>query len=238
MTTIACMSDIHNRQGKFICPPADILVVAGDLTSMGEGHEIRNFGKWLAETPYRYKIVVAGNHDWGFQRNDVRSREFLGDGKNGVIYLRDSGVTIADPDITNHAIKFWGSPWQPEFCGWAFNVDHDTVAGYEEWARGRSATMAPPPITLEDYWAGIPDDTNVLITHGPAAGMLDECPDGRKVGSRSLWDRIMKVRPKLHVCGHIHHSRGIVHFDGITFVNAAICDELYRPVNPVQVIEL
>ena len=232
MVKIACMSDIHNRQKKIVCPEADILVIAGDLTGMGETREIAEFGKWLKDTPYAHKIVVAGNHDWGFQRNKDAARKAIGDGENGVIYLEDSGVEI-------EGLKFWGSPWQPEFCNWAFNVDYDYMHDWEKSKILKPNQKGPrTDKALQEYWSMIPEDTDVLITHGPPYMMLDKCPDGRAGGSRSLWERVLDVRPELHVFGHIHHSRGVKQFDGITFVNASICDEQYRPFNEVIVIEL
>jgi Icc-related predicted phosphoesterase len=91
-------------------------------------------------------------------------------------------------------------------------------------------------------WGFIPDDTNILIVHGPAYGILDECPDGARVGCPVLLERINELKSLGHlkavITGHIHHAAGREVHDGIQFVNAAICDEQYKAVNPVITIDI
>jgi len=103
--------------------------------------------------------------------------------KNATCYLENSGVEI-------DGVKFWGSPWQPEFFNWAFNLP-----------RGRR---------LAEIWALIPDDTEVLITHTPPYGILDRVDSGEHVGCEDLRRALQRVKPKVHVFGHIHEDRGVV----------------------------
>jgi Icc-related predicted phosphoesterase len=124
--------------------------------------------------------------------------------EKGVHYLFDSGVEI-------DGVNFWGSPWQPEFFNWAFNLP-----------RGEK---------LAEKWALIPGNTDILITHGPAHGMLDWVPNGQRVGCEDLFQRIMDIQPKIHVCGHIHCSYGQKSFHGVEFINASVLGERYTHEN-------
>ncbi len=115
--------------------------------------------------------------------------------------------------------KIWGSPQTPRFFDWAFMYSR----GYAPWEQ-------------------IPDDTDILITHGPPYGHGDYVPrDNRVVGCIELLNRVAKVKPKLHIFGHIHEGRGITRSDGIpgtAFINASIVDGDYRPIYKPWVIEL
>ena len=128
----------------------------------------------------------------------------------GVHYLQDSEVTI-------DGIKFYGSPWQPEFYNWAFNLP-----------RGEK---------LAQKWAEIPDNTDVLITHGPAYGILDYAPMGGHVGCEELYKRISDIKPKIHVCGHIHNSYGQKTIDGIEFLNASVLNDRYEYAHKPIVVD-
>lgn len=171
--------------------------------------------KWVAHYPHRHKLVIAGNHDWLFQNAPTDAAALIPD---GVTYLQDSGMVI-------EGIKFWGSPWQPAFHDWAFNLN-----------RGR---------VIAEKWKLIPDDTQVLITHGPPFGILDRLIEtfgkpGSQVGCEDLTHRINALRSlRLHVFGHIHHSYGQeTDWKGRIFVNASIVDENYRRAHPPIVIDL
>lgn len=215
-----CLSDTHLRH-NFKVPEGDVLLHAGDATWKGNESELVKFIGWFASHPHKHKVFVAGNHDWGFQEDRAKWEEALKHG--GITYLQDSGVTI-------DGFKIWGSPWQPEFCNWAFNLPRHTTE-----LRGR--------------WALIPDDTDVLITHGPPKGILDRT-NGRydapeNVGCYDLRERVSNLhRLKLHVFGHIHCAYGsdtrALREGGqvVRFVNASVCDENYDPTNPVQVVEI
>ena len=202
------ISDTHGKHEYLtskgynnILGSGDVLVHAGDISMMGKQHEIKNFLDWFSNTEYTHKIFIAGNHDWGFELVDDIAPEYK---ERGVHYLFDSGVEI-------EGIKFWGSPWQPEFFNWAFNLP-----------RGEK---------LAEKWALIPGETDVLITHGPAHGMLDWVLSGQRVGCEDLFQRIMEIQPKIHVCGHIHSAYGQKSFNNVEFINACVLGERYTHEN-------
>jgi hypothetical protein len=132
----------------------------------------------------------------------------------------DNGLTaLVDEFIILDGIKIFGSPWQPEFCDWAFNL--------------------PRGPQLKEKWDAIPDDTNVLVTHGPPYMMLDYAPQCGNVGCVDLWDRVLQLKQlKIHSFGHIHYSYGVKEFNGVKYVNASICNEAYRASNDPIVLEL
>ncbi len=187
-------------------PDGDLLIVAGDFTKRGRRDEIAAFDCWLGTQPHRHKVVVAGNHDFGLQ--DLPDRAAL---ITRATYLEDAGTTV-------DGLRIWGSPWQPRFFDWAFNLD-----------RGEP---------LRQVWARIPDGTDVLVTHGPPRHVLDLTDHGEPVGCDDLREAVLRIRPKLHVFGHIHEGYGQVVEEGIRFVNACACNLRYQPVQPPIVVDL
>lgn len=206
---IVVISDTHTFEDRITVPDGDVLIHAGDATIEGTPAEVVAFGKWFDAQPHRHKIFVAGNHDWLFQKNPIQAHYLIQ--FDGVYYLQDSGITI-------DGIRFYGSPWQPRFCDWAFNLD-----------RGEA---------IKQKWDLIPQ-CNVLITHGPPWGILDCVMIGREhLGCEELLKAVGRVRPKVHVFGHIHGGYGERKVNGIRFINASICDEGYNAVNRPIVIDL
>lgn len=215
MPRIVCLSDTHNHHEKIRLPDGDVLIHAGDATNRGTIDEIAAFNEWFAAQPHKVKILIAGNHDWLFETNNSYARRLLDD---SIIYLQDSSIEIEN-------LKFYGSPWQPRFFDWAFNL-----------TRGRE---------LAEKWALIPADVDVLITHGPPNGILDQVPRQfwvENTGCEELIKRVEQIaafgRLKLHVFGHIHCGYGEDERFGVKFVNAANCDEEYNPTNAPVVIDL
>ena len=208
------ISDTHGKHEHLtskaynnILGSGDVLVHAGDISMMGKTHEIKTFLDWFSNTEFNHKIFIAGNHDWGFVNQTDIEEEYK---EKGVTYLFDSSVVIDD-------VKFYGSPWQPEFFDWAFNLP-----------RGEK---------LVEKWNLIPEDTDVLITHGPAFGMLDWVMNGQRVGCEDLFKRVMEVKPKIHVCGHIHCAYGQKNFNDVEFLNASVLGEKYtHENNPITIL--
>jgi Icc-related predicted phosphoesterase len=163
--------------------------------------------------------LVEGNHDFLGQRNPYVVEQMCKD--RGITLLRDSGATI-------EGLRFYGSPFQPEFGKWAFNLP-----------RGQA---------LKEKWALIPEDTQVLLTHGPPMGILDTVErfnrktgvmDVDHVGCTDLYNRVMQLKDlKLHVFGHLHFGYGQHKMAHTTFVNASVCTEQYRPINAPIVITI
>lgn len=203
---ITLISDTHNKH-KLITddlPGGDLLIHAGDISSMGYEHEIREFCKWYNSLDnYTNKVFIAGNHDWGFQINTEKVKEIL-DFYGNITYLQDNEVLVGEK-----LVSVYGSPWQPEFYNWAFNLPRK---GDE----------------LKEKWDNIPSNTDILITHGPAYGYVDKVI-GRveNLGCELLTERIKQIKPKIHVCGHIHSGYGYT-FDGDThYINASVLNESY-----------
>jgi Icc-related predicted phosphoesterase len=205
---IICVSDTHGRHRNFTTPVGDILIHAGDI--MTDGYRTREISDFN---------VWLGEQPQAMKLviagNHDRAFETTAWAKTmltNAIYLENSEVEI-------DGIKFWGSPAQPEFCNWSFN-----------YKRGKD---------IDRIWRRIPDDTDVLITHGPPAGFRDWTKPGEEsLGCQDLRNAVRRVKPKLHVFGHIHGGYGEDH-DGTThFVNASLLDERYQPVNQPIVVEL
>jgi Icc-related predicted phosphoesterase len=211
--TIVCISDSHNGHEALEVPEGDVLVHAGDFTNMGEADEIFRFNEWLGTLPHRRKVVVAGNHDWMFELQNERARRML---TNATDYLEDSGVEI-------EGLLFHGSPVSPTFYDWAFNRN-----------RGKD---------IDRHWQMIPDDVDVLITHGPPFGIGDRSSRGEHAGCADLRRRIEGLpNLRLMITGHIHEGHGIrslhTRYREITVVNAALSDLRNRIVRQPLVVTL
>jgi len=217
------ISDLHGFYPKL--DGGDLLIVAGDLTGRDDEKEYFEFHDWLERQDYKRMIVIAGNHDnWIEKHGTIGFPDF--DGKK-MEYLCDFGTEF-------EGLKIWGSPWSKTFPGMnphckAFTKDTD-----EE---------------LAEKWALIPDDIDILITHSPPYGVLDmvrrytyPATTSEYVGSWSLMAALERVKPRIHVFGHIHEHGGqqvLLKHDGpnTICVNASYVNERYQPANkPVRII--
>lgn len=222
---IVCISDTHNLHDKIVVPEGDVLIHAGDATMRGYPHEVRAFLRWFSALPHPVKVFVPGNHDALF---DTKNKQFGPETRRiieaeypTVEVLRDRYITLQNGMIVH------GSPWLSGLMHWPF--------GWKSFD-GRMA----------EYMA-IPDEVDILVTHGPQHGVLDKY-QGFVLGDEALALRIPQLtRLKLHVHGHIHESYGLkdhlrTRSDGTTVmwttVNAAICDDAYSPVNAPIVVDL
>lgn len=213
---IVCISDTHMRHGIDV-PPGDVLLHSGDATFHGYEHEVSDFANWFNSHPHMYKIFVAGNHDTSFEDTPLMARTWLHQydtDSNKIIYLQDSSV---DVEVDGETLKVYGAPWQPFFCNWAFNVKGDEA--------------------LKKKWDLIPKDTDILITHGPPYKLRDANTYGEHCGCRELRKAIQRVRPKLHVCGHIHEGYGVSRWGDTLIANSSVCNHRYNPVNAPLVFE-
>jgi Icc-related predicted phosphoesterase len=205
---IVCISDTHTLHKNMKIPDGDLLIHAGDVSSRGKLEEIIQFNDWLGTLPHRHKVMIAGNHDFYFESNPPHAKSLI----TNAVYLNDSGIEI-------EGIKIWGSPVQPWFYDWAFNRQ-----------RGED---------IRKHWELIPTDTDILITHGPPYGILDETARGELVGCADLLEVIQqRVKPRLHIFGHIHEGYGKTAIGETLFVNPSMVNLQYRPVNQAIVVEL
>lgn len=199
-----CISDTHGLHRKLILPAGEVLIHAGDFLSPGASFEaIDDFNSWLNALPHAHKIVVAGNHDRLFEAYPKQARKHL----SHATYLENSGVTI-------EGIRFGGSPITPVIPYMAFAVE-----------RGAASRK---------FWDRIPEHTDVLITHGPPFRILDkEHILDSHIGCEQLTKAIQRVRPALHVFGHVHGGYGVEAGPyGTRYVNCALLNgsELRKPV--------
>lgn len=208
MKRITFISDTHTKHRMLNLPGGDILIHSGDIMNSGYNiNEVHDFLMWFEKQPYEELIFVAGNHDRLFENEPIRMDEIL-EGYPSITYLEDDWVDV-------DGIKIYGSPWQPEFYNWAFNLPR----GGDE---------------LEERWESVPRDTDILITHGPPQGILDV--SGPPYSEPNLGCELLRlyvdqfINPKIHVFGHIHGSAGYKKHNDIHFVNAAVLNESYKQV--------
>ena len=208
---LVCISDTHSAHRAISLPEGDVLIHAGDATGRGGLDEVASFLFWFSAQPHSHKILIAGNHDWLFQKYPGIANQLLAESPD-ITYLQDSGAEIG-------GVKFWGSPWQPWHLDWAFNLPRN----------GRQ---------IREAWELIPIETDVLITHGPPHGILDQNYRSDHVGCEALARRLVLVRPRLHVFGHIHSSYGMTQSGATTYINASVCVGVARTLNKPIVVDL
>jgi predicted phosphodiesterase len=217
------ISDTHGMHKALSVPDGDVLIHAGDFCAHGHFLDTTRFLSWFNSHPHKHKIFIAGNHDVFMERGNYSEISLLLKGYPELVYLNDSHHMITAEDNSD-CVTFWGSPVQPEFFNWAFNR-----------ARGPA---------IKKHWDLIPHKTDILITHGPSYGILDECPamdDFSRlvhVGCKDLDNALNDVRPKVHCFGHIHMAYGTA-WDGrgCLKLNASICNEDDKPVNKPLVFD-
>ena len=222
-----CVSDTHGREMNGALPEGDVLLHAGDFSMTGRPKEVASFVAWLKRQPHRRKIVIAGNHDLTLdlasypqthsrfghpeQFDAAACIRMLAEAE-GVDYLCDSSVTV-------DGITVYGSPWQPAFGDWAFNL--------------------PRGEPCRERWRQIPTGADVVMTHGPALGHGDLCSSGLRAGCIDLLHELQtRVRPRYHVAGHIHEGFGVTTDGTTTYMNASTCTQRYKADNPPLVFDV
>ena len=203
------IADTHSRHRAIRLPKGDVLIHAGDISYRGEKLEVEDFLTWFRKQDFEHKIFIAGNHDFLLEK--AKPKEIDNLILDDIIYLNDSSTLV-------NGYKIWGSPVTPRFFNWAFNR-----------ARGEA---------IRKHWELIPSDTHLLITHGPPYGILDQVANEQHVGCKDLLNRVVEIKPLVHVFGHIHESYGSTKNMGIRFINASQTNESYEVVNKPVVFEL
>jgi len=242
---VVLLSDTHGHHRELTdVPNGDVLIFAGDITYFGRQDQVIDFNNWLGDLPHRHKFVVAGNHDGIF-----RSRRRGGNKTGNLIsladlpplltnahYLQDSGFTFRagggkDNDGTKsngdgdtnggHVVRIWGSPWQPQY-------------------RAFETYRPSGPSGMADRWSLVPDDTTLLISHTPPAGIMD----GDDQGCVDLAARIERLKARqgstlrLVAFGHFHEYGTLVDGDGVMYVNCAVTNDDRHVVQNAHVVSL
>ena len=218
---ITLFSDTHQKHNLITNDliGGDILLCAGDIMNSGyDKNDIYSFCDWFEKIDnYDTKIFIAGNHCRYFENHPEEARGIL-TGYKTIEYLQDEECILyfdgPNGDTPEDNIHIYGSPWQPEFFSWAFNLPRNSEK-------------------MKAHWDAIPANTDILVTHGPPYGYLD-IPGGQntlRVGCEMLRYRVDEIKPKIHVFGHIHGSYGH-YFNGHThFFNASVLNERYNYSN-------
>ncbi len=189
---LALLSDTHGRHERIALPRSvDLVVHAGDFCRRGSDAETLRFLDWLASFDVP-KLLVAGNHDRFAEASPDAMRALCR--ARGITYLAHEATELA-------GLRVFGSPFVPRFRDMAFNLD-------------RGAPLA-------SAWRAIPDELDLLVTHGPPHGTLDRVVIGRHVGCEALRDALRTRRVALHVMGHVHEARGETTVDGRRCLNVA-----------------
>jgi len=213
---VTAVGDLHGDKPKL--KGGDLLIIAGDWTGRDRYSEHVEFAQWLEKQDYRKKVIIAGNHDMRVQKST----------REGVVtempaldacYLCDSGTEF-------EGLRIWGTPWTQWFQG----VNPDCTA-----------FMLRSEFELKDKFDLIPENTDILISHGPCFERLDKTLYGDRTGSRALRDRVDFLRGKqlkYHFHGHIHEAYGGHQEGGLCTFNVARMDRNYIPKNKILNIEI
>ena len=198
MKKITFISDTHQKH-RFLTKDligGDIIIHAGDIMTSGYYEtEVKYFCEWFSKLDnYEHKIFIAGNHDRLAEDNPNLFNRIVHEYPN-ITYLQDSEVVI-------DGIKIYGSPWQPEFYSWAFNLPRKGPG-------------------LMSKWQAIPEDTDILVTHGPPNKILDYVAQSvYHAGCEELLLRVMEVKPKVNVFGHIHQCHGSIRVNEMVVIRS------------------
>jgi len=184
-----------------------MLIHAGDVTKLGHNIELLDFLDWYQNLRFTYKIFIAGNHDFMLEMkyNTIDYYYIIREQikKRNIYYLESETINI-------DGIKIYGSPYTPEFRNWSFMYNRQLG---------------------ELIWADIEKDTDIIVSHGPAYNILDKATKGDNTGCKDLYNKILEIKPKLHICGHIHEARGTFKNENTLFVNASNLTHRYTVEN-------
>ncbi|CAD8104471.1 unnamed protein product [Paramecium primaurelia] len=226
--TFVCISDTHSQYIDL--PQGDVFIHCGDFSTHGEYFEVLQFIDWLKQLPFKYKVVIGGNHDIfldtekyekllknRFHKNKQQDHKKLQQElKQNCIYLENSSVVI-------EGYKIWGSPYSPTIPlnPWAFQVE---------------------PEDGEEFWKIMEEGSDIVLTHGAPLGHSSYVhtyrPTEGEWGDEALAKRIKEVKPLYHIFGHVHEGYGMTEEDGIKYVNCAILDEQYELAEKAYVFQL
>jgi Icc-related predicted phosphoesterase len=217
-----CMSDSHNEAMNIYIPDGDVFLHAGDFTRKGTLGEVLAFESFLRNLPHKHKVVIAGNHEYSFDfeafdrkariRSELRSINpaKIKGALRSCVYLEDTPIQVC-------GYKIWGSPWTSQHNPGAFTVKDKAI--------------------LKSKWDMIPDNIDILITHSPPFGICDS-NTVKHFGSVDLREKVERIKPIVHMFGHIHEGYGYYFDRGTTYLNCAMVNKRYAPVHTPWVFDL
>lgn len=217
MLWITAISDTHGMHDEINGMPqsGDILIHCGDFSGHSYPEELIEFNNWLATLNYRHKIVIPGNHDRIFERNEAMARSLL-----------TEATVLIDQYIEIEGLKIYGAPWTPKYGHWSFMRSIDDLK--EKWENIPSGldilvTHGPPRHVLDE-----------VMDYMPHLGSYEP----RFTGCPHLFNKVMETKPKYHIFGHIHEGYGAKEVNETLFLNVACLNERYQPVNSVTVFAI
>ena len=183
------ISDTHSYHDLLDIPSnIDVVIHSGDCSNYKDSKnnepEVRDFIEWYSKIDIPFKIFVPGNHDTSIERGIVKMSDFT---SKDIMFLNSTDVIYKD-------IKFWGTPCTPSFgTGWAFNKQRTK---------------------MHDLWQLVPEDTNVLISHGPPKGILDlsynQDNELEFCGCNAMKTHVQNKQYDAVLFGHIHNNQDII----------------------------
>ena len=216
-----CLSDTHSQPLSPSIPPGDVLLFAGDFSNRGSPASISAFNSLLQSLPHTHKIVIAGNHDHSLDPTCWSSVKSISpyQYENTEPKKVTAGVYLENQGCEVFGYRIWGTPWIRSIRPGAFTVSTENE--------------------LEPHYSQIPDSVDILLTHCPAHSILDTNSEGKSQGSTALLRLLHRLRPRVHVFGHIHESYGQYHPpDSWLSLNASTCSVKYEARNPPLVFDL
>lgn len=208
---IVGLSDTHGKHHSVVVPKGDAIIHCGDISHKSNLCEVTDFIKWFAGLNFQYKILVAGNHDRLIRKRKPEFFELINE--SHIEYLENSLARI-------NGFSVFGSPYTLNSTGiGAFTYNDDLEA--------------------QRIWSNIPEKVDILVTHAPPRGLRDfSIAENNNSGCKVLRDKVLSVKPRFHIFGHIHEAYGIEHFEGSVFINASLTNGSEEIVNNPVVFEL
>lgn len=208
---IVALSDTHGNHHSVDIPPGDVIIHCGDITHKSNLSEVTDFIKWFGRLDFQHKILVAGNHDRFIEKRKPEFFELIDEYQ--IEYLENSLVRI-------NGFAVFGSPFTLNYAGiGAFTYYDDPEA--------------------RRIWRNIPEKVDILVTHAPPRGFRDfSIAENDNSGCKALREKVLSVKPRFHIFGHIHESYGIEHYEGLVFINASLTNGSEEIVNKPVVFEI